>query len=107
MDIIKTALGAVGGFIAGWSVGYALGRRVRQQAPWRYWALNAAALGVGTSFNVIGLTSGTTWLWVAAVAFIGASLSGLKYGRGVNAGGAGLILPPPSDSLSPGPTDAD
>jgi len=107
VDIIKIAFGAIGGFVAGWSIGHALGRRVRQQARWRYWALNAASLCLGTSLNVIGLTNGTTWLWVAGVAFIGASFSGLKYGRGVNADGAPRALPPAPEPLAPEPSNAD
>ena len=76
----------VGGFAAGWTAGYVLGQRVRHQAVWHYWALNVAAVVIGTTVNVIGLTRGPSWLAAGAIAFTVASITGLKYGRGVTTG---------------------
>jgi hypothetical protein len=100
VGIVDILLGAVGGFVVGWFSGHALGVRVQRFRPWRYWVLNAAALFVGATLNVVGLSVGKTWLWVGAIAFIVASLSGLKYGRGVTTG-SGSLQPPFPRELGP------
>ncbi len=100
MDVQQIALGAAGGFAAGWLAGHLLGRRVRAGRAWRYWVLNIVALGIGASLNLAGLDQGKTWLWVGGIAFTVSSLSGLKYGRSVTTG-RGSLQPPAERDQGP------
>ena len=105
--MVETLLGLIAGLLLGLVPGFMLGRVSRQYHPWRYWALNLLALGLGTIANLIGFTQSARWLAVASIVFIAAAFTGLKYGRGTIVGSGSLDGPPLPDPHEPVLWDED
>jgi hypothetical protein len=74
-------------------IGYRYGVRCRRLVDSRYWIANAVGLLVGCVVAAVGSMLQLTWLWVAAIAVMAGSLSGLKYGLGRYVGSAAARQP--------------
>lgn len=97
MPIFEMVIGGVVGFVAGWLVCFKLGELVRDKAPWRYWAANAAVVVLGIVLIGVGLAYQLSWLWVGVMGFVTAGLTGLKYGRAKVVGRGSLTRTEPEE----------
>ena len=86
MDLLFTALGAIVGVAIGVVSGFWVGGKLKERSSFFYWLANFGAVLIGVAGDVAGLTWGQWWAVVGSLAFIGGSLTGLKYGYGRSVG---------------------
>jgi FAD/FMN-containing dehydrogenase len=86
MDILGAILGSLVGVVIGIFGGLKVGGWLRSSPGWVYWAANAAALALGMAAVFVGLAYEIEAVWVGGIAFMGGSLTGLKYGLGRSVG---------------------
>ena len=86
MDILSLILGSSVGIAAGIFVGLKVGGWLQAWPGWMYWAANVIGLALGMVAVYVGLARGIEAVWVGGVAFMGGSLTGLKYGLGKSVG---------------------
>lgn len=103
MDVVLTVFAAAAGIAAGWFGGFRLGELVRSRHAALYWSLNVIVVVAGLVGEVIGLGFRMPWLYIASIAFIAASFTGLKYGRGKTVGPGSRTAPEPEDREIPRP----
>lgn len=86
MDLVLVILAAVAGIALGVWLGLKLGERIRDERPWKYWALNLAAVVVSILALVAVGFIRQLWAWSAVLGTFAGALTGLKYGYGQSVG---------------------
>lgn len=82
MDMVISLVVSVAAFALSAWLGRMVGLRCRSWPAWRYWAANAVGLALGAAVCVVGLTTGERTVWMASLAVMAGSVTGLKYGLG-------------------------
>jgi hypothetical protein len=86
VDILSVIVGSLVGIVAGFFVGLKVGGWLQTYPGWMYWTANAIGLVLGMVVVYVGLARGIEAVWVGGIAFMGGSLTGLKYGLGKSVG---------------------
>ncbi len=86
MQGVMVAIGGLAGLLVGLFLGLWVGKMLRDVAELWYWVANGVALVIGILGNAVGLFFSQWWLVIASLAFVGGSLTGLKYGLGRTVG---------------------
>jgi len=86
MDVVVLIAAGLGGLVAGILVGLKLGTWLQTRPRYKYWLWNLAVLFVGVTIVVVGNALEAFWVEVFALAVMGGSFTGLKYGLGESVG---------------------
>ncbi|MDO9556109.1 MAG: hypothetical protein Q7J82_00795 [Coriobacteriia bacterium] len=86
MEVVVVILAGVLGMSLGIWGGFKLGERVRDERPWRFWALNGGTVIVSLVALLLAGFSQQLWIWSGVMATFAGMLTGLKYGYGKSVG---------------------
>lgn len=80
MQVLYSVFAGLTAAAVGLVGGYVVGKAARGKAPWHYWTANVLVLVAGVASAGAASVWASRPLLIASLAFIGAGLTGLKYG---------------------------
>ena len=90
MDSIWSMVGGFVGVVIGGFLGFQTAERIVKGRAWLYWVANVLGAVIGVAVAAWGLAADWSSLWIGGLAFIGTSITGLKYGYAKNPGARAL-----------------